>query len=101
MSLSGYNMAWRMLGAEVHLSWLTAILTQIIALYAFAMLKLLNLGLLLVTYVGVLLFVVLLILLLWGGVAFSVCRHAHVRSLDDWHGHLYGLDSLPQPAHSL
>lgn len=70
MSLSGYNMAWRMLGAEVHLSWLTAILTQIIALYAFAMLKLLNLGLLLVTYVGVLLFMVLLILLLWGKLRF-------------------------------
>ena len=69
-SLSGYAIALRLLGVEVHLSWLTGILLQIMTLYVFAMLGYLNLGLKIVTVVGTVLFVSLIGLVLLGKLNF-------------------------------
>ncbi len=61
LALIGYSDAVRYLGVSPYLSWITAILLQIIIDYLFAMVGLLRLGLAIVTVTGVLLLVIRLI----------------------------------------
>lgn len=61
LALIGYSDAVRYLGVSPYLSWITAILLQIVIDYLFAMVGLLRLGLTIVTLTGVLLLVIRLI----------------------------------------
>ncbi|WP_230678609.1 ABC transporter permease [Lacticaseibacillus zhaodongensis] len=70
LSLLGYNSLVRVLGVELHLSWLTSVLLQVLALYVFAMCGALNLGLQIVTWGGVLAFAVIIALLILGRITF-------------------------------
>ncbi|GEO67484.1 ABC transporter permease [Levilactobacillus spicheri] len=53
LGLMGYNATYRRLGVSPYLSWLTDMLTQILLLYVFAMLGWLNLGIWVVTLLGI------------------------------------------------
>lgn len=53
VGLFGYISSVRRLGVSPYLSWITAILVQILALYVFAMTGFLNLGITVITYLGV------------------------------------------------
>lgn len=51
--LLGYNSTVRRLGVSPYLAWITSMLVQILILYVFAMTGFLNLGIKIVTYVGI------------------------------------------------
>lgn len=53
IGLLGYNSSLRRLGISPYLAWITAMLVQILMLYGFAMTGWLNLGIQLVTYLGI------------------------------------------------
>lgn len=64
LGLLGYNGTLRRLGVNPYLAWITSMLVQILMLYGFAMVGLLNLGIQVVTYLG------LVLLVLWFGLSF-------------------------------
>lgn len=53
LGLLGYNSTVRRLGVSPYLAWITSMLIQILILYCFAMTGFLNLGIKIVTYVGI------------------------------------------------
>ena len=65
LGLLGYNGTLRRLGVSPYLAWITAMLVQILMLYVFAMLNLLNLGIEVVTYFGIALLVLWFLLSFW------------------------------------
>lgn len=66
VSLVGFNFTLRVLGAEKHLAWIISLLLQIMVLYIFAMLGALSLGLFIVRWLGVALFVFLVVAIAMG-----------------------------------
>ena len=52
LGLLGYNGTLRRLGVSPYLAWITAMLVQILMLYVFAMVGMLNLGIQIVTILG-------------------------------------------------
>ncbi|NLR09938.1 MULTISPECIES: ABC transporter permease [Lactobacillaceae] len=65
LGLLGYDGTLRRLGISPYLAWITAMLVQILMLYVFAMTGLLNLGIQVVTYLGIALLVFWFILSFW------------------------------------
>ena len=65
LGLLGYNGTLRRLGISPYLAWITAMLVQILMLYVFAMLGMLNLGIQITTYLGIALVVFWFILGFW------------------------------------
>lgn len=65
LGLIGYNGTLRRLGVSPYLGWITAMLVQILMLYVFAMTGMLNLGIKVVTYLGIALLVIWIGLSFW------------------------------------
>ncbi|MFD1548524.1 ABC transporter permease [Levilactobacillus fuyuanensis] len=65
LGLLGYNGTLRRLGVSPYLAWITAMLVQILMLYVFAMVGMLNLGIQIVTYFGIALLVLWFLLSFW------------------------------------
>lgn len=62
IGLFGYNSTVRRLGVSPYLSWITSMLVQILLLYVFAMMRYLDLGIQLITYLGIVLAILWFIL---------------------------------------
>lgn len=83
ISLIGFTGMLRMMNINQYLSWITAMLTQTLIMYGFAMMKLLNLGFRVVIGLGISFFIIRLILILFRGNRFRF-KYEGIHYFDIW-----------------